>query len=83
MINFINKIGNQDLCKSIIDNEEDMALLLTCMSRSRKTQFTDDLKYLHQQYASSLLTPEEIIEVKLRINDMLVKELSNLRGNAG
>jgi hypothetical protein len=77
MINFVNKIGNPDLCKSLIGSEEETAALQSCMSRSRRKQFSDDFKYLRQQYDNGLLTPEEIIDAKLRINNMLENEIKS------
>ncbi len=82
MINFVNKIGNPDLCKAVIDSEEEMAMLQDCMSRARKEQFADDIIYFRQQFADALLTPEEIIAAKLRINDLLEKEIKSRKDNA-
>jgi hypothetical protein len=82
MINFVNKIGNPDLCKAVIDSEEEIAMLQGCMSRARKEQFADDIMYFRQQYADALLTPEEIIAAKLRIHDQLEEEIKSRRDNA-
>jgi len=79
MINFVNKIGNNDLCKSVIDLDEEKAILLTCMSRSRKRQFTDDLEYFRREYVNTRITTEEIISIKLKINNMLDKEIKSRR----
>ena len=57
-------------------------MLLTCMSKARKKQFTDDIKYFRQQYADVLLTPEEIVAAKLKINDLLEKEIKSRRDYA-
>jgi hypothetical protein len=77
MINFINKIGNPDLCRSLIGSEEENAMLQSCMSRSRRKQFADDFKYIRQQYDNGHLNPEEIIEAKLKINKLLEEEIKN------
>ncbi|HOT43830.1 MAG TPA: hypothetical protein PLM53_05205 [Spirochaetota bacterium] len=74
LINLVNKIGNHDLCRSVIDSEGDIPLLMNCMSRGRKRQFMYGLEYYRRQYAGGRLAAEEMIAAKLRINSFLEKK---------
>lgn len=75
LINFINRINNQDLCKIAIDTDNETNLLLNCMSKGRKRKFMDDLEYYKKLYVSAKLLPEDIINAKLKIDDLLDKEI--------
>jgi hypothetical protein len=74
LVNFVNRIGNHDLCKSVIDCDGEINLLMNCMSRSRKRQFMDDLEYYRRQLAGGRLAAEDIIAAKLRISSLLEKK---------
>lgn len=74
LVNVVNKIGNRDLCRSVIDCDGEIPLLLNCMSRSRRREFLDDLEYCRQQYLNGRLSSEDVIAAKLRINSLMERK---------